>query len=1318
MNGYTQNNHVHGGQPVIFQGAGTVNVHQWQPAYRIEEFPAGPQRIRPREPAAQPSQLLLSRHQAVPFTGRQAETDSLLEWRDDSEEPGLAVRLLYGPGGQGKTRLAGHFAELSRRSGWAVWQAEQQPGRHGRAAPPVPDAAAGILVVVDYAERWSVDALCELFEDPALFHRGAPVRLLLLSRTAGLWWQALAGWLRRRLDVVAGASRLAPLADRPALRTELFEQARDRFAALLGLPEDQARTVAPPPALAEGKEYAQVLTIHAAALAAVDALKCGDEPPADPIRASARLLEREIEHWVALHRRTPDPLGTDPETMRKAVLVATLTRPQEIDDAYAAMRRTDLADSNAVAQRILSDHNHCYPPRDASTVMEPLYPDRLGEDFLGLAIVGHGPTNARPDAWAARAVRLLLTGRDAGVPTAGLSSTLTVLIETARRWPEVATGHLNPLLTAHPEVALEAGSAALIALADLGGVGIDVLDAIDEKLPKAPHTDLDVGAAAVVRRTAAHYLAITEEPANRARIFDLLAKRLSWAMLSEEAVAASREAVALLRGLADGDPSAHEPALADALDQLGVCLAELGHDDQALAVTAEALALHRRLAAADPQAYEADRARSLANLGARLADVGRHDEALAAAEEAAPVYRRLAAADPSHEKDFVTTLINLGSMRSKMGLRGEALVSTEEAVALGRRLAAADPQSYGPLLALALGNLGVQLAAVGRWQEARQAAAEAVELRRGQAGANPQAGNPDLARNLSNLAVDAGQLGDRAEARRLAAEAVEIYRRLVENNPRRYEPGLAQSLNNLGAVLNDRTMGEESVAIWRRLAAASPQAHLPGLAEALITFGALLAHAGRRVEALDTTEEATALYRELAAANPRVHQPALAKVLANLVKQLLDGGRPVAEALAAGEESVALWRALTADDPRAHEPDLAVALLNLGAAYQRAGRSEEALATTEEAVARRRRLVAADPQAHEPDLAMALNNLAGSLPGVGRGAEALAAAEESVARYRRLAEADPLHEPQLARALGTLAEVGGGLPAGEEAVAVCRRLAARNPEAHEPELARLLGNLAHLLVPAGRPQDVLAASEEAVALSRRLVAAGLSAHLPVLANGVLNHGVALSRVARPQEALAAYQEAVALTRVAVERHGREHERLLALALGNLGGELLNAGRPGEARAALEEAVLVLRSVLSHQPAHEPLLITALKRLGFLYYSTQAWPELVEVATELVARHRRLAVADPGAYEPALADWLADLAVGLWRVGRLDEALETGARSADVYRRLAAGAPEAFQEQLRTVEAARAKGLERVGRGAEAAEIRARLGHGPGSPAEE
>ena len=99
--------------------------------------------------------MLLAQHQVVEFTGRDGELEELREWLDDPAGPENALRLLHGPGGQGKTRLALKLAADASR-GWRVWQATtrtaQTPRTTGRAAPR--ELGKRALVIVDYAERW------------------------------------------------------------------------------------------------------------------------------------------------------------------------------------------------------------------------------------------------------------------------------------------------------------------------------------------------------------------------------------------------------------------------------------------------------------------------------------------------------------------------------------------------------------------------------------------------------------------------------------------------------------------------------------------------------------------------------------------------------------------------------------------------------------------------------------------------------------------------------------------------------------------------------------------------------------------------------------------------------------------------------------------------------------------------------------------------------------------------------------------------------------------------------------------------------------
>jgi hypothetical protein len=56
------------------------------------------------------------------------------------------------------------------------------------------------------------------------------------------------------------------------------------------------------------------------------------------------------------------------------------------------LRHAGLADTAEAANTLLDDAQYCYPSARSDTVLEPLYPDRLGEDFIGLTT----PNSATP----------------------------------------------------------------------------------------------------------------------------------------------------------------------------------------------------------------------------------------------------------------------------------------------------------------------------------------------------------------------------------------------------------------------------------------------------------------------------------------------------------------------------------------------------------------------------------------------------------------------------------------------------------------------------------------------------------------------------------------------------------------------------------------------------------------------------------------------------------------------------------------------------------------------------------------------------------
>src|SRR5258708_10933762 len=115
-----------------------------------------------------------------------AELDDLAGWVISPEH--VAVSLVTGEAGSGKTRLALRLADQVSEHGWRTrWVRSRTEEGAVRA---VREAGAPVLLVVDYAEtRTSLSAL--LAGAVGGTGGGPAMRVLLLARSAGEWWQQL-----------------------------------------------------------------------------------------------------------------------------------------------------------------------------------------------------------------------------------------------------------------------------------------------------------------------------------------------------------------------------------------------------------------------------------------------------------------------------------------------------------------------------------------------------------------------------------------------------------------------------------------------------------------------------------------------------------------------------------------------------------------------------------------------------------------------------------------------------------------------------------------------------------------------------------------------------------------------------------------------------------------------------------------------------------------------------------------------------------------------------------------------------------------------
>jgi tetratricopeptide (TPR) repeat protein len=938
-----------------------------------------------REPprATNPGTLLNARYEVVPFfeEARTRELGDLKTWCED-DKLATSVRLFYGPGGTGKTRLFIEWAKQLRKQGWrAGFLAEQVKDDQ---VESILHTDRPMLVVLDYAEcRIGLhEFLKRMAERPA--EQAQRLRIALLARDVADWWQSLLqrDEAVRHLLVQAEPTFIAPVALEGPLRRRIWEHARDAFAERLQKPAPLGVVDF------EDECLGRILYLHMSALATVEGMGTKAEALVDEIAAHERRF------WT---RRYREQFGKDDfeavdfdKRCSRFVAALTLQGGAPSREAAEALNRR-VEGPSLRYEHLIAFLRSLYPGRGQATqnrYLGGLEPDLLGETLVWSVLTD--PEN-QPQTFLEQVFT--------GAGEAALGNGFVILGRISLQDPAVAEPWLTGMLKADvPGRSRPAFYAALAlgtqtAFSPLGLILAQVLEregtldlavGFDQLLPDQTVSLREV--AVWTGRRMLQFLSTQKDTQQnlreRARILNNLAPRLRALGRRDEALQTAQEAVDIRRRLAEISPDTQLPDLAMSLSNLGGILCDCGRSQEAIQALQEAFAIHDHLARTKPSVFLPYVAGDLNNLCLALSDVGRQEEALEAAQNAVNISRRIAEhCRDDYLQDLAMGLNNLGTVLSKLERREEASQATRESLGIYRRLAKIHPDVFLPDLALNLNNLGNRLAGLGQWEDALEAAKEAIGTYRRLAGDRPDAFEPDLAGSLTNLANTLGILGLQEDALRAAREAVDIRRRLAKVHPDTLLPDLAASLNTLSNVLSSL---------------------------------------GRSDEALRTVQEAVSIHRRFARDLPNAFLPSLAISLHNLGSTLRDLHRLEA-GLQATQEALEIQRRLNEDHPNTFLPDVAASLHNLGTMLGQVGRWGDALPVAQEAVDIRRSLTMTLTDTFLPDLGMSLNSLSIVLGALGRREQALQAAQEACDVYGRLAQVRPdAFLPELARSLVTV----------------------------------------------------------------------------------------------------------------------------------------------------------------------------------------------------------------------------------------------------------------------------------------------------------
>jgi len=695
------------------------------------------------------ARFLRPEEEVVAFRPR-PELDQLIAWVAADQHSG--VQLVTGPGGAGKTRLARELGPLVGEMGFRTWWA--RPGATVDAAEAARDSGEPGLIVVDYAETRA--DLTDLLAALSANQSGPPVRLLLLARSTGEWWQRL---------INSSDERVARLLTQPPVSlgpisvdggpSALFDEALTAFANKL----EYAR---PHVALMLAERDPVVLVVHAAALLAVLGQARGNS--GDPARSAAEVLDGLLSHegryWAqsAAARR----LDLDVAVQRLSVAVGCLIGADgEITAANLMLRVPDLADSAELRGRVARWLHDLYP--------ETLHDNGATREWIG---------PLRPDPVAERLIFTELSER-----------------------PELVSGLLTEL----------SSDQAIRALTVLARAAVPT-QAWLSLIRSALGSDLEhlaVPALSVAITTNLMLGDLLNEALNRQPVSPDVLARLAHA-LPHPSFALAPLAATVLTQLADQSSDMGQRAAW--LLELASRLADLGRWDEGLAAIEEAVAIRRRQVETSPDTFLPDLALSLNNQTAILGTLKRWDEALAAAEEAVAIRRDLAEDNPDTVlPDLASSLNNQSHCLNEMGHPEQALAANDEAVAIRRDSTLNRPEMlFG--LGAALNNRAISLDALKRPAEALAAVEEATRIYRELAETRPDAYLSIFARSLNNQSNSLAALKRPAEALAAVEEATRVYRILALLRPAAFLSDLADSLHNQSWRLREMGREEEALA--------------------------------------------------------------------------------------------------------------------------------------------------------------------------------------------------------------------------------------------------------------------------------------------------------------------------------------------------------------------------------------------------------------------------------------------------------------------------------------------------------------------------
>lgn len=1045
------------------------------------------------------SQLLKAEEELVPFEeARQPDLDSLNAWLNDEVNP-IALRLITGNGGAGKTRLALELCKLNKASNWHTGFI-----KNDLEVSEIPDiwikltkSNEHLLIVIDYAETRQLIILALL--KAALESKSSKkIRILLLARDGGEWWETLPTKDKDCEDFLDGFGTSGPYYLKPLYESEIdringYKNSLKAFA--------QALMIEVPNVLPDltSDHFKRPLYIQMSALLAL----LGDRQSTTQGLTRA-LLQHEERYWSQAVSESYTPkLKTSIEEILSLTTLAGSFQTAELAFEYWSKVTSNSINFTSF-NKLFESLRSLYPNNNG---IDAVRPDLLGEALVSSTLINNTSNKLLDSVLSSQADQKIRL------------HSLTVLARISlQNWvPEDIL--ISSILKNLPSCCIDLINVSSETQSNLPKI---VQIAFEKSTPNIKNQllnelqeyicnesiELNDFYCSVAKYIVEYrYTKYKKNSRENNFVVGYVEALIDYSICLQKvgdfqnAIEFSSKAVHLYTDLYDSNPAEYEPHLASALSVYANNLNDFGLTKDALVSAKKSLDLRQNLVKKDQELYEGELAISLTNYGAYLSLDGNAKNAISYTSQGLEIYRRLAEKNPNrYDPDLAMSLNNYAIRLVENGNTADALSFAKQALDIRQRLAIKNPDRHGPAFATSLSNCAAHLVEEGNTKEAVQYSKQALDIREQLAKKNPSRHEEDYATSLNNYASHLSENGNYIDAIAYSKQALEIRKRLAKNNPDRYEEEYGNSLLNYASHLNENGNNKEALVnsnqamvMFHRLATNNWDRYESQYALSMSNYSAHLSDEGKTKDALNYAKQALDIRQQLASKNPEKHEPDYATSLSNYAATLEESGN-YEEAIIHSQKALEIRDRFATKNPKRYESSFAKSLCNHAGHLDKIGNIYEAIVYSEKCLKIRQRLINLNLDLHEPSYAESLNDHSKYISKNGSPKDALDYAKKSFEIHLRLADKAPeVYEKDLAMSMinysNILNENGNTTEAislAKKCLHIVQRLANANPELNEPLLAENLHNYAKFLLKIRDTQGALTHVIKALEIRQRL----------------------------------------------------------------------------------------------------------------------------------------------------------------------------------------------------------------------------------------